>query len=63
MILKIDVAFEYGQTVYLKTDPGQLPRIVTGFRFRLNSITYMISCGINETDHFEIEITDQKQVL
>ena len=57
---------EFGiqQTVYLKTDKEQKPRLVTGIQLRpFNSITYGITEGINETWHYGFEISDERDII
>ena len=63
MIIKVDVAYQYGETVYLKTDTDQLPRMVTGYVLRLDSVIYYLSCGTSETMHYDIEITSEKLII
>lgn len=58
--MKIVVAFEIGQTVYLITDKEQSKRIVTGYNVRTTGITYGLSCGENETWHYDYEISGDK---
>lgn len=63
MVLTIDVAFELGQTVYLKTDKEQLPRIVTRYWVSKSAVLYALGCGTGETTHFDLEISDSVDVL
>jgi len=55
----VSVEFDYGEEVYLKTDPDGYKRIVTGFRLRPGTdvIEYGLSLGESETWHYGIEIT------
>lgn len=62
-MMVIDNKFEYGQTVYLKTDKGQLPRIVTAIHLRGQNITYCLSQGTGETVHHDIEISEEINVV
>lgn len=59
-MMVLDNKFEIGSYVYLKTDPAQEKRIVTGFNVRATSITYMLSLGANESYHYEFEISDER---
>ncbi|MDB5288524.1 MAG: hypothetical protein JWR05_3473 [Mucilaginibacter sp.] len=59
----VNAAFEYGETVYLKTDPEQRARIITGHIIRKESIIYYVSCGVDETTHYEIELTKDEDTL
>lgn len=56
--------FMIKQTVYLKTDKEQKPRLVTGMQLRpFNSITYGITEGTNETWHYGFEISDERDIV
>jgi len=63
--ITIELEFEIGQIVFLKTDIDQRQRIVTGINIRpLNSITYTLSVGDNdETAHYGIEINGNRDVV
>lgn len=49
-----------GAIVYLKTDFEQRERIVTGFEVRPNGLLYRLSLGWEETPHYDIEISEEK---
>jgi hypothetical protein len=56
--------YDFEQIVYLKTDPEQLPRIVT--RMTINKgglISYALNSGPMESYHYEFEISQEKNVL
>lgn len=55
--------YQHGQIVYLKIDPEQLPRMVTGWIVRPQHIVYYLTCGAYETEHFDIEISPEKDEL
>jgi len=59
----VDVNFEIGDTVYLQTDIEQLKRLVTGFHIRKYDVLYSLSCGINESSHYDFEISREVNVL
>jgi hypothetical protein len=63
VMMLIENKFNIGDTVYLKTDTDQNERIVTGLNIRLNSISYALSCGENESYHYEFEISKEKNIL
>lgn len=65
MVLTIEVKYEVGQIVYLKTDPEQSPRIVYGYYFDNKGIDilYRLASGINTSQHYDFEITEEKDVL
>ena len=52
-----------GQLVYLKTDPGQYQRIVTGICEREHGFTYELSCGLESTWHSLVEISLEKDII
>jgi hypothetical protein len=58
------IEFNIGQTVYIKTDPDQLPRIITAITLRpTNSVTYCLSFSTNESWHYAMEIDSEKDIL
>lgn len=58
-----DLRFCMRDVVYLKTDPDQLARIVTGVLIREDGIKYYLSCGMDETYHYGFEITKERDVV
>lgn len=60
----IDEKFNMGDIVYLKTDVDQKPRMVTGYKIKPNSeLLYCLSCAEDETMHYLMEITIEKDLL
>lgn len=59
----IESDFEFGDIVFLKTDPDQLERQITGYIQRPNSIAYELSCGVETSIHYEFEITKEIDIL
>lgn len=59
--MKIDNKFELGQAVFLITDTDQRARMVTGIKVSLNGLLYYLSCGTEETAHYEKEIAEDKK--
>ena len=55
--------YNIGDYVYLKTDIDQHKRIVTGYTVRFNEITYLLSLGEDESTHYELEISDEIDIL
>lgn len=55
--------FDIGDSVYLRTDPEQAERLVTGISVRQNGITYAISHLTNETWHYDFEITKERDII
>ena len=58
--MTINNKFELKQTVYLKTDTEQSPRIVTAMTIRDTSIIYELSCGTVTTWHIAYEISEDR---
>jgi hypothetical protein len=55
----IDNKFDHGETVYLKTDRDQSPRIVFCFRVYQNEILYELAAGTVTSCHYEYELTKE----
>jgi hypothetical protein len=49
--------YTFGQIVYLKTDPEQLPRMVISIRLLVTGNMYELGQGPTSSDHYEIEIS------
>ena len=63
-MIKIDNKFNIGDIVYLKTDKEQEERIVCGITiYNKGELMYKLSCGLDDSSHYEFEITNQKNVL
>lgn len=63
MAMMIDNKFDFGETVYLKTDREQLPRIVFCMKVYKNEIIYELACGASVSAHYEFEISKEVNVL
>lgn len=61
MIIK--TKYDIGDIVYLKTDISQKERMITMVGITPGSHVYTLSCGDDSSDHYEIEITDTKDVI
>lgn len=61
MIIETDHNFE--DIVYLKTDPEQLPRIVTRFVVSKHSVIYELNCGTVCSAHYGFEISSVRNIL
>ncbi len=59
----ITTEYNFFDTVYLKTDPEQSERLVTGFDVRPNGIVYVLSFGVSNSYHYGPEISVEKDVL
>jgi hypothetical protein len=57
LIMKIENKYNLGDEVYLKTDPDQYLRIVTGISIRQVGILYELSCAEDTSTHYDFEIS------
>lgn len=53
-------SYTFGDIVYLKTDPEQMPRMVLSITFRPTGILYELGYGPDSSDHYDIEISSVK---
>lgn len=59
----LDNKYEIGETVYLVTDPEQIPRMIYCFLVFRNEILYKVACGVTSSDHYDFELSTEKSVL
>lgn len=59
----IENKYEIRQTVYLKTDKEQEPRIVSGIRICPDTLIYILSFGTNTSEHYDFEISAEKDLI
>ena len=63
-IMTIHPDFTLGQTVYLKTDPDQYMRIITGLQITAEGgILYKLAINMSEQWHYSVEISDTKDII
>lgn len=62
-MMLIDNKFNIGDFVYLITDIDQDRRLITGLRISTNSVLYQISIGSLTSEHYDFEITKERQFL
>jgi hypothetical protein len=59
----IENKFDLGELVYLITDEEQKQRMVTKIQIFLDgSVMYMLSMGTLNSDHYEKEISEEKNI-
>lgn len=58
--MKIETKFDLSQIVFLITDQDQKERIITGIIVRPYGCLYYLSCGTEETTHYEMEFCSDK---
>jgi hypothetical protein len=62
-LIIIENQYELEQMVYLKTDPDQLRRLVTGVMQTPDGILYQLTFVSTVSLHYEFEISDGKDTL
>ena len=60
---KLELEFEIREFVYLRTDPEQNERLITGYIVRETTILYLTSFQDSETPHYGYELSREKNVL
>lgn len=64
MATVVNNKWEHGDTVYLVTDPEQMPRIIVAYKvYKQGEIMYELNQGINSSMHYEFEITTERNIL
>lgn len=60
----LDNKFELGQTVYVKTDPSQLPRMVISIELLGNgNLIYKVTHLDYVTSHYDFELSCEEDTL
>ncbi len=62
-MMVIENSYDIGETVYLRTDPDQLARIVTSLIVSNAGIVYELNCGVLESRHYDIELSREKDTV
>ena len=58
MNIKLD--FNLGDLVFLKTDTDQKERMIVGIWVKPSGIMYTLNCGVEESYHYPMEITNER---
>lgn len=61
--ITIGVEYEIGDTVYLKTDTYQVPRIVVQYMYDNDSVLYVLMAETVKSTHYSIEISVEKNIM
>lgn len=59
----VDIEFEVGDMVYLKTDKEQCKRVLIGICLRPTGITYNLTCGITDSWHYGFELAKEPDLV
>jgi len=59
----IEIKFDIGHIVFLKTDIDQLERIVTGISIRPDGVSYILVNGTTESYHYDFEINEKRDIV
>jgi hypothetical protein len=61
--MKIDTEYDLGDTVYLRTDEYQKERIVTRIQITQGNVMYNVSCGTEDSWHYDFELSTERDVM
>lgn len=62
--MAMQIKYQLGQMVYLSTDVEQMQRMIVAINIYIDgSVMYQLVCGTEHTTHYEVEITEEKNVL
>lgn len=59
----IELAFDVGQVVYLKTDEDQKKRIVYSIELKQSGVLYGLAQGNTTSWHFDFEISETCDIV
>lgn len=59
----IEAKYKIGKVVFLSTDEDQKKRLIVGINVRPGNIIYLLTCGERTTEHYEMEITEQQDLI
>lgn len=64
-IVKLNLKFSIGQSVWIKTDFEQIERMVVAIRLiGIEMIPlYLIAFGENASEHYEFELTEERDIV
>lgn len=62
-MMVIDNVYAIGELVYLKTDPDQDQRLITGIIVRATSLIYELSLADRASNHYDFEIVKEENTL
>lgn len=59
----LESKYDIGDFVYIITDEEQKRRQITGINFRSTGVVYEVFFGIQRSEHYDFEISDQPDVV
>lgn len=59
----IDNAFNIGDTIYIRMDKDQQPRMVTLIYVGKDFLRYLITNGYTDTVHYDFELSLEKNII
>lgn len=62
-IMVIKTKYGLGDTVYLRTDEDQKERIVTRIQITQGNVMYNVSCGTDDSWHYDFELSTERDLL
>lgn len=61
--MQIDTKFNIGDFVYIITDEDNIRGIITALSVMPNGITYRVSRGVEESYHYDFELSEEKTIV
>ena len=63
MGMVVDNKFSHGETVYLRTDKEQQPRIIFCIKVFKSDILYEVALGTTVSAHYDFELSPEPNVI
>lgn len=63
MGILVDNKYSHGETVYLKTDKEQMPRLIYCIKVFKNDILYEVVCGTITSAHYDFELSHEQNLV
>jgi hypothetical protein len=63
MVITVEIKYNIGQTVFLKTDQRQEDRLVYGYKVYRNEVIYLLTFGTQISEHYDFELTADRDQL
>lgn len=63
IMTKSNPKYKIGESVYLTHDPNQFQRQIVAITYYATFFQYILQCGIESSQHFEYEMTNEQNIL
>lgn len=61
--VRLELDFDIGDKVFLTTDNDQIERLVIGIYITPLGIIYVVANGVDQSEHYAIELSSEKPVI